>query len=237
VAPPRSPRISPIPQQQGGRKLNEEAERAEKERKEAEEWAAKEEAELNEAMEREKERLRLGERRAQREAEENVRRLKAQQDRLRKQEEDAKRATEERHRAEEEALRAAEAGEATVTFADMTSVVIPKKSEIRGEVGEENLPSETASVLIPTELPSRLMEERIGSSLLSPELPRNNPGSRNFQTTVTDNSPSTSPSALSTAHHIEDINRITYPRGIRRPKIELNVNAQRGKFRYVLFRF
>ncbi|KAN0130789.1 hypothetical protein V8E53_011464 [Lactarius tabidus] len=134
VAPPRSPRISPIPQQQGGRKLNEEAERAEKERKEAEEWAAKEEAELNEAMEREKERLRLGERRAQREAEENVRRLKAQQDRLRKQEEDAKRATEERHRAEEEALRAAEAGEATVTFADMTSVVIPKKSEIRGEV-------------------------------------------------------------------------------------------------------
>jgi translation initiation factor 4G len=217
--------------------LNEEAERAEKERKEAEEWAAKEEAELNEAMEREKERLRLGERRAQREAEENVRRLKAQQDRLRKQEEDAKRATEERHRAEEEALRAAEAGEATVTFADMTSVVIPKKSEIRGEVGEENLPSETASVLITTELPSRLMEERIGSYLLSPELPRNNPGSRNFQTTVTDNSPSTSPSALSTAHHIEDINRITYPRGIRRPKIELNVNAQRGKFRYVLFRF
>ena len=39
------------------------------------------------------------------------------------------------------------------------------------------------------------------------------------------------PSALATARHIEDINHITYPEGIKRPKIELNVNAQNGKFR------
>ena len=39
------------------------------------------------------------------------------------------------------------------------------------------------------------------------------------------------PSALATARYIEDINHITYPEGIKRPKVELNVNAQNGKFR------
>jgi len=39
-------------------------------------------------------------------------------------------------------------------------------------------------------------------------------------------------SALATARHIEDINGITYPQGIKSPKLELNVNIQKGKFRY-----
>jgi hypothetical protein len=42
------------------------------------------------------------------------------------------------------------------------------------------------------------------------------------------------PSALATARHIKDINRITYPEGIKSPKVELNVNTQKGKFRCVL---
>jgi len=37
--------------------------------------------------------------------------------------------------------------------------------------------------------------------------------------------------ALATAQYIEDIDRITYPEGIKRPEVELNVNAQKGKFR------
>jgi len=40
------------------------------------------------------------------------------------------------------------------------------------------------------------------------------------------------PSALATACHIEDINSITYPQGIKGPKLELNVNIQKGKSRY-----
>ena len=40
------------------------------------------------------------------------------------------------------------------------------------------------------------------------------------------------PSVLATAHYIEDINIITYPQGIKSPKLELNVNIQKGKFRY-----
>ncbi|OBZ69853.1 Eukaryotic translation initiation factor 4 gamma [Grifola frondosa] len=31
---------------------------------------------------------------------------------------------------------------------------------------------------------------------------------------------------------IEDLGSITYPEGIKRPKVELNINAKRGKFRY-----
>ncbi|KAI9439810.1 hypothetical protein H4582DRAFT_1813000 [Lactarius indigo] len=40
------------------------------------------------------------------------------------------------------------------------------------------------------------------------------------------------PSALATARHIEDLSRITYPEGVKSPKVELNVNTQNGKFRY-----
>ncbi|KAH9022415.1 eukaryotic translation initiation factor 4G1, eIF4E-binding domain-containing protein, partial [Lactarius hengduanensis] len=39
-------------------------------------------------------------------------------------------------------------------------------------------------------------------------------------------------SALATARPIEDLNRISYPEGIKYPKAELNVNAQKGRFRY-----
>jgi hypothetical protein len=41
------------------------------------------------------------------------------------------------------------------------------------------------------------------------------------------------PSALATARIIEDINQVSYPEGIMSPKIELNINAKDGKFRYV----
>jgi translation initiation factor 4G len=43
------------------------------------------------------------------------------------------------------------------------------------------------------------------------------------------------PSALATARIIEDINQVSYPEGIMSPKIELNVNAKQGKFRYACF--
>ncbi|KAH8996888.1 eukaryotic translation initiation factor 4G1, eIF4E-binding domain-containing protein [Lactarius akahatsu] len=59
------------------------------------------------------------------------------------------------------------------------------------------------------------------------------PGPRNLQTTISGVSAPTFPSALRTARHIEDINRISYPEGIESSKIQLDVNTQEGKFRYV----
>ncbi|SJK97983.1 uncharacterized protein ARMOST_01239 [Armillaria ostoyae] len=40
------------------------------------------------------------------------------------------------------------------------------------------------------------------------------------------------PSALATARIIDDLGRIPYPEGIKSPRVELNINAKDGKFRY-----
>ncbi|KAI9463260.1 ARM repeat-containing protein [Lactarius psammicola] len=53
-----------------------------------------------------------------------------------------------------------------------------------------------------------------------------------LQSTSTGNILRDLPSALAIARYIEDINCITYPEGIKSPKVELNVNAQHGKFLY-----
>jgi len=58
-----------------------------------------------------------------------------------------------------------------------------------------------------------------------------------LQSTSTSNIPHALPSALATARYIEDLNRITYPEGIKSPQVELNVNTQNGKFRCVLSAF
>ena len=149
-----------------------------------------------------------------------------------------------KHREKEEALRAAEA---TGTLADATSVVIPEESESEDEasevwhanIAEESLPSKTASVpslvTIPTDLPSEFtgLEERIGTTLSSPELPHDRPGARDLQTSHTNNSTTISPSVLATARHIEDINSISYSEGIKNPEDEFDITAQEGNFLYV----
>ncbi|KAH9064020.1 hypothetical protein EDB87DRAFT_1557548, partial [Lactarius vividus] len=53
----------------------------------------------------------------------------------------------------------------------------------------------------------------------------------------TSTTPRALPSVLATARHIDDLSRITYPEGIKNPKVGLNVNAQDGKFRCVLSAF
>ncbi|KAI9441620.1 hypothetical protein H4582DRAFT_1933815 [Lactarius indigo] len=239
------------------KEAEERAAREERERKEAEERAAREEEERKEAEERaareareveerEKERLRLEEARAQREAEEKAQRERAEQERLRKlkEEEEAKEAAEQRRIAEEEALKAAEAAEAIRALADATSDAkpdsLPEEGEIEDEVSqpttaEEALPSKTAPTSSPAPVPADLSAKeplRIDTSLPSPEHQRRRPGPLNLQTAISSNIPPALPSALATARHIEDINRIIYPEGIKSPKIELNVNTQKGKFRY-----
>ncbi|KAI0302331.1 hypothetical protein B0F90DRAFT_1627403 [Multifurca ochricompacta] len=244
------------------RKAKEEAHRAEKERKEAEERAAREEKERKEAEDRaarEEEERKEAEERAAREAreaeerrepEEKAERERVEQERLRKLQEEEARAKEEAERqrkAEEEALRAAEAARPLVdATSDAKPDSPPEEGEIEDEVSqpaaaiEEPAPTSTSAPAplpahIPAELPSKPLDKeslRIDTSLPSPDHSRKRPGPLNLQTTINSNIAPSLPSALATARHIEDINRITYPEGIKSPKVELNVNTQKGKFRY-----
>ena len=243
------------------KEADERAAQKEKERKEAEERVVREELERKEAEERaareerEKERIRLEEERAQREAEEKAEREQAEQERLRKlQEEEEARANEEaeRQRTAEEALKVAEA--VTRPLADEASDIrpdsLPEEGEIEDDISqlaaptaEESAPADKSSPAaplphVPVESPVKPLEKeplRIDTSLPSPEHPRKRPGPLNLQTTINSSIAPSLPSALATARHIEDINRITYPEGIKSPKVELNVNTQKGKFRYVLW--
>jgi translation initiation factor 4G len=236
-------------------------EKKEKARKEAEERAAREEAERIEAEERavkearekeeqEKDRLRLEEvARAQREALELAEKERAEQERLRKlQEEEETRARDEAERqrkAEEDTVETS--ADAHVLADDVEPTSLPEEGEVEdgvsqpavaiaGEVASANkgapvLPSPPAPH---EELPTKPLEKeplRIDTSLPSPENQRRRPGPLNLQATINTDIPPPLPSALATARHIEDINRITYPQGIKSPRIELNVNTQKGKFR------
>jgi translation initiation factor 4G len=239
------------------REAEERAAREEQERREAEELAARE---AREKEEREKERVRLEEEaRSQREAE-KAEKERAEKERLRKlQEEEEARAKEaERQRKEEEerleALEASENANALPSDAEPTSS-LPEEGEIEEEVsqpptaateefasadkgsGASRPPSSLSPApRIPAELPVKSSEKellRIDTTLPpSPEHPRKRPGPLNLQTTINTDIAPPLHSALATARHIEDINCITYPQGIKSPKLELNVNTQKGKFRY-----
>jgi len=233
------------------KEAEERALREEAELKEAEERA---EREARERDEREKERSRLeAEVRAQREAEKKAEKERAEQERLQKlREEEESRAKEEAERqrkAQEDAVKASEEPQAPADDEEATS--LPEEGEIEDEVSQPSADKseELASVnkADPTspspppgptaESPTKLSEKeplRIDTSLPSPEHQRRRPGPLNLQTTINANIAPPLPSALATARHIEDINRITYPQGIKSPKVELNVNTQKGKFRYVL---
>ena len=229
----------------------ERAVREEAERKEAEERAAKE---AREKEEQENERLRLEEEaRAQREALEIAEKERAEQERLRKfQEEEEARAKDEAERqrkAEEDAVEVSADAHLLADNAESTS--LPEEGEVEDDVsqpavastedltsankGTPVLPSSPATHVL-AELPAKPLEKellRIDTSLPSPEPQRRRPGPLNLQATLSTNIAPPLPSALATARHIEDINRITYPQGIKSPRIELNVNTQKGKFRYV----
>jgi translation initiation factor 4G len=233
------------------KEAEERAVRQEAERKEAEARAARE---AREKEEQEMERLRLeAEARALREALEVAEKERAEQGRLRKlQEEEEARAREEAERqrkAEEDTVKASADAQGLADNAELTSP--PEEGEVEDDVsqpavateelssankGAPALPSSPAPHVL-VELPVKPSEKevlRIDTSLPSPEHQRKRPGPLNLQATINSNIAPPLPSALATARHIEDINRITYPQGIKSPKLELNVNTQKGKFRCVL---
>ncbi|KZT72291.1 hypothetical protein DAEQUDRAFT_755150 [Daedalea quercina L-15889] len=67
----------------------------------------------------------------------------------------------------------------------------------------------------------------------APDAPRKrHPGPPDLSSTRNQPISQPLPSALATARIIEDLGSVSYPRGIKSPKVELNVNAKHGKFRY-----
>jgi translation initiation factor 4G len=198
----------------------------------------------------------------QREAEEEAEKERVEQERLRKlQEEEGARAEEaERQRkAEEDKVKTVEASENAHSLPDDAEESIsslPEEGDVDVDVAvsqpattatEEPASANNSAAALqpppptpptphtPAELSVKPVEgpQRIDSCLPpSPEQPQNQPAPLDFQTTINANIAPPLPSALATARHIEDINCITYPQGIKSPKLELNVNTQKGKFRY-----
>ncbi len=237
------------------------AAREEEERREAEERAARE-AREKEEREKERMRLeearaqREARERAEKERAEQERLRKTQEE----EEARAKEEAERQRKAEEDMLKAAETSEnahALPDDAEPTSS-LPEEGEVEDEVSQsataateepssanksaaaaaQPQPSPPPVPHISAELPTKPLEKeilRIDTSLPpSPEHPRKRPGPLNLTTTINNTNIAPSlPSALAAARHIEDISCITYPQGIRSPKLELNVNTQKGKFRYV----
>ena len=184
------------------------------------------------------------------------------QERLRKLQEEqearAKEETERQRKAEEDKLRTVETSENVPSLpddAEESTSSLPEEGEVEDEASRpttaatKELTSVNKSAAAPQpppspqpvphvlpELPIKPVEKEpllIDTTLpQSPEHPWRRPGPLNLQTTINSNIAPPLPSALATARHIEDINRITYPQGIKSPKLELNVNTQKGKFRY-----
>lgn len=201
-------------------KEKQEREAAEKKRLEEEAIEKERLKKEEEEREKEKERLRLEEEQRKKEEEEAERkRLQQEQDekekeRLRLEEEEKERA----RIAEEEATKAKAKAEAEAAAA--------KPEE--GEVIEELSSADTAAT---SKDKAKERDLRINTTSPPSELPRRRPGPLDLSTTKA-NIPAPLPSALATARNIDDLGRVPYPEGIKSPRVELNINAKDGKFRY-----
>ncbi|KAJ7146962.1 hypothetical protein C8R44DRAFT_20626 [Mycena epipterygia] len=80
----------------------------------------------------------------------------------------------------------------------------------------------------------RLSElQQIDTASLAPvEFRRRHPGPLDLRSVFKPNIPPVLPSALASARFIDDLSRVPYPENIQSPKVELNINAKDGKFRY-----
>ncbi|KAI0002226.1 hypothetical protein BJV74DRAFT_42192 [Russula compacta] len=237
-------------QEKERKEAEERAAREEEKRREAEEHAAR----AREREELEKERLE-GEARAQREREarEKAEQERAEQERILKLQQEEARAKQEEEEAErqrkveEEASKVVEASEnAHVLVDDAEPASLPEEGEVEDDLSrpatgtpDEELTSTSKSTptppppppQIPVELPAKPLEKeplRIDTILPSPEHQRKRPGPLNLQTTINTNVPPPLPSALATARHIEDINRITYPRVLRAPNLSSMLTPRRA---------
>jgi translation initiation factor 4G len=241
-------------------KEREEKERKEREVREAKEKVEREKREKEEAEKRAKEeeerKVREAEEKKKREEEERVRQEEEEKERIRKEKEDEERKvreeeerkikeeeerkvreeTERKEKAEaerlareqeerqqkEEAEKQAASAAAAVEAAKTKEIDVPAAIEEKeeGEITEDSKPKDKVKETL-----------KINTTL---EGPRRRPGPLDLSSAQKPNIPGGLPSALATARIIEDINQVQYPEGILSPKIELNVGAKDGKFRYAL---
>ncbi|KAJ4483157.1 hypothetical protein C8R41DRAFT_840759 [Lentinula lateritia] len=208
------------------RKTKEEAERKAKEEadrlaKEEAERIAKQEAERK-AKEEEEERQRL-------KAEEEEKARIAEEERLRQEKLEAEK------QRQEEAEKKKEEEQARLLKEEEDAAAKAKaEEEEEGEVIENDKPHTDGPEAKASEIkPDEKKALRIDTARPSEPLPKRRPGPLDLSTVAgKTNIPPPLPSALATARIIEDLGRVSYPEGVQSPKIELNVNAKDGKFRY-----
>ncbi|KAJ7821115.1 hypothetical protein B0H14DRAFT_2832192 [Mycena olivaceomarginata] len=222
------------------RKAKAEAEEKERLRKEEEE---KEKVRLEEERKRkeeeEKERIRLeeeerkrkeAEAKAKAEAEEKERKEKEEKERLRKEEEEKERVK----KAEEEARLKKEQEEAAAAATAVATSTITEEpvsiSEEEGEVQEVSVkPKEDDQDTLATPVKPKEAPLRIETG---PAEGRRRPDRLDLTGAFKPNIPAALPSALATARIIDDLSSVSYPENIQSPKVELNIGAKDGKFRY-----
>ncbi|KAI0042560.1 hypothetical protein FA95DRAFT_1575660 [Auriscalpium vulgare] len=235
-------------EEKAAREKKEAEERKERERKEAEERAKKEAEEAEERKRKEEEERQLKEQQEKARLEEDERVRKAEEQR--KEEEAKAAAAAAATAAEAKAKAEAEAAAAAVAAATAAAVAaaavkpspspIPETIKEDGEIEEQEdadaqtaKESENAPPTSQAAPPKAVDKEPLRiDTALSAEPTRRRPGPLNLSTTLNANIAAPLPSALATARIIEDINRVNYPSGIKSPRIELNVNAPAGKFKY-----
>lgn len=210
-------------------KRKEEAKKKEEEvkRKEEEERKKKEEEEqrvrreLEEKRKKEEEeRVRKEEEERKKKEEEEERKKKEEEERIRLAEEQRKKEEEkERIRVEEEERAKKEAEEKERLQKEAEAAKATKEEKEEGEIEEDAPKAEEKKPL------------KIQTSLEGPS-GRKRPGPLDLSGAQKPNIPQPLPSALATARIIDDLGRVPYPEGVKSPRLELNVNAKNGKFRY-----
>lgn len=113
-----------------------------------------------------------------------------------------------------------------------SNVGVPEESSKTADAAELAAAAEEARDKVPDNEPLRIDTAAVL------DLPgKRRPGPLNSQSVRAMNIPQPLPSALATARIIEDLHEISYPEGIKSPKVELNASAAKGKFRYVYHTF
>jgi translation initiation factor 4G len=227
-------------------------EQAKQEQAKVKEQAEREKEEKAKKAEEEKERLRLEAEQRKKDEEEKARKAKEEEERLRleseqkkkeeerlKQEAEKKKAEEEAarkkkeeeeaHRQKEAERKEAEAAAAKEAEVKATNAAPPSKEPLEdGEVTEDASSKDAANATAKEGL-----RINTNSSMPPPtELPRRRPGPLDLSYTAKQPVAPPLPSALATARHIDDLGAVPYPDGVLSPKVELNANAQPGKYRY-----
>ncbi|TFY54696.1 hypothetical protein EVG20_g9603 [Dentipellis fragilis] len=215
------------------RKEKEEKERRERDKKEAElkEKKLKEEKEKRESEEKERKK-REEEERVKKEKEAVEKRKLEEEERVRKEKEAAEKQKLDEERSKKEAAEKeqAERDKADKAKEAEAKAEAPAAEKEEGEIEDKAAAKESA----PADDSKKSAEKeslRIDTAV-APEHPRRRPGPLNLSTAAPGSIPAPLPSALATARIIEDLGSVPYPEGINSPKVELNVNAPAGKFKY-----